>query len=563
MNKLLTKIVGLALGLSMAIGVGVTVGIGSSKEAISVDATGEGESVYKTAKFGSACSGTGSSSTAVSNYTSTNIEQKYNNFSVYINYFNNNGNGWAYAKTGNKTSASVGTIITKEAIDVAITSVDVTIDAITVAKVNSIKLYSSSNNSSWTEEGSFTAATGTKTVTLSDPTEDLYYKIAFDCQQGTSNGLVTVSQVNFNYVPSDDPALTLSDTELTIAKDSTNTFTVEAANLTDQLTVTSGDTSKVTVDSISPTPANPTEDGTYTVTLGGAAVTTSAVTITVASAADSLSKTLTASVEQIVEYPQITDGMTNGTYVLYYSGKAMNTTVTNNRLQYEEVTPSNNKIQDPADNIIWKVRKASADYYNLYNAVEGKYAAATSSNNQAQMLEDGADDKALWTITGTNSFEFVNKARDAAGVNNKYLRNNGGYGFACYATGTGGALSLYGFHEDVLTVTSNSATVDKGSNTTVTLGVTNPQGTATYSASSGDTSIATVSVSGTTLTINGVGVGTTTVTASLLIDSVAVDFVEIEVTVNSSVDLDEIVIKADGSEVAGQTVHLSQGNNLS
>ncbi|MBP5643098.1 MAG: T9SS type A sorting domain-containing protein, partial [Bacteroidales bacterium] len=68
---------------------------------------------------------------------------------------------------------------------------------------------------------------------------------------------------------------------------------------------------------------------------------------------------------------------------------------------------------------------------------------------QAQMLADGTDDKAQWTVTGNGTYEFENKARAAGSdPNNKWLRKNGTYGFACYATSTGDALSLYKKVED-------------------------------------------------------------------------------------------------------------------
>ena len=99
-------------------------------------------------------------------------------------------------------------------------------------------------------------------------------------------------------------------------------------------------------------------------------------------------------------------------------------------------------IIDPDDAIVWHIAK-SGDYWTIYNESEGKYLASTGAKNKAQLLADGTDDKALWTITMTNGkFEFVNKANAAAGVNSN-LRNNTIYGFACYATSTGGALSLY------------------------------------------------------------------------------------------------------------------------
>lgn len=131
--------------------------------------------------------------------------------------------------------------------------------------------------------------------------------------------------------------------------------------------------------------------------------------------------------------------LAEGDYIIYYDGKAMNTTITKDRLQYAEVTPEEGVITTDNEAIVWHIAK-SGDYWTIYNAKAGKYAAGTGAANKAQLLADGTDDKALWTSTG--KFEFVNKANAAAEVNAN-LRNNGTYGFACYSTTTGGALSLY------------------------------------------------------------------------------------------------------------------------
>ena len=110
-----------------------------------------------------------------------------------------NGNGYGQVKFGRKNVASVGYITTNANYSEAITKVELTIDAITSSKINSIKLYTSTNNSAWTEAGSFTKATGVQTVSISSPTVDLYYKIEFDCASGTANGLITVSKVDYYY----------------------------------------------------------------------------------------------------------------------------------------------------------------------------------------------------------------------------------------------------------------------------------------------------------------------------------------------------------------------------
>ena len=141
------------------------------------------------------------------------------------------------------------------------------------------------------------------------------------------------------------------------------------------------------------------------------------------------------------DYELYSGSLTEGDYIIYYDGYAMNTTVTSDRLQYEEVTPDDDVITTTDESIIWHVA-ASGDYWTIYNANADAYAASTGAKNKAQMLADGTDDKSLWTVSGTSTYEFVNKQNTANSVNAN-LRNNGTYGFACYATSTGGALSLY------------------------------------------------------------------------------------------------------------------------
>lgn len=115
-----------------------------------------------------------------------------------MNNFNNNNNGWNLVKCGSKKAASVATIITASAIPEAIKTVTITIDAITAASINSIKLYVSDSSSfGSTEAGTFTAAKGDQSVVIASPANNKYYKIEVDCKQGSSNGLLTLSKLVF------------------------------------------------------------------------------------------------------------------------------------------------------------------------------------------------------------------------------------------------------------------------------------------------------------------------------------------------------------------------------
>ena len=143
-----------------------------------------------------------------------------------------------------------------------------------------------------------------------------------------------------------------------------------------------------------------------------------------------------------VKYTAEADGtIAEGDYLVVYNGKAMKAAVVSGRLSYAEVTAENDAIANPDEALVWHIA-ASDTYYTLYNASTKSYAAGTGVKNKAQLLADGTSDEALWTGSGTDAFEFVNKANTAKKVNAN-LRSNGTYGFACYAASTGGALTLY------------------------------------------------------------------------------------------------------------------------
>lgn len=138
------------------------------------------------------------------------------------------------------------------------------------------------------------------------------------------------------------------------------------------------------------------------------------------------------------------DELIEGDYLVVYEGKAMKASVASKRLAYSDVTVNNNTIANSDESIVWHISQ-SGNYWTIFNENNNKYAASTGAKNQAQLLDNGSDDNSLWTVTkaaDASTFEFVNKANSTANVNAN-LRNNGTYGFACYAASTGGPLSLY------------------------------------------------------------------------------------------------------------------------
>ena len=206
-----------------------------------------------------------------------------------------------------------------------------------------------------------------------------------------------------------------------------------------------------------------------------------------------------------------------GDYIIVYNNGAMNTTIDNGRLQTTDVTPSNNVITTDNAAIIWHIAP-SGNYYTIYNAGAQKYAASTGAKNKAQLLADGTDDMSLWSVTTGTTFDFTNKKNTANEVN-ATLRYNSGYGFACYSTQTGGALSLYkrtssttSSKQDVtMSFSPSSVEITQGDTFTAPTLTTDPTNL-TVSYSSSNQSVATVNTSTGAVTI--VGTGTTTITAN-------------------------------------------------
>ena len=163
--------------------------------ALTASLTATADTVYKTLTFSAETNSQG-----VSSY-SKNWYATIDGFQWDIKYFNNNNNDWNYVKCGSQNTASTATIQTNKKIDKAITQVVVTIDAITAEYITSINLKTATANSfsdaSIKETISLTATTGAQTVTITQPEENLYYRLDFNCKQGKKNGFVQISKVEY------------------------------------------------------------------------------------------------------------------------------------------------------------------------------------------------------------------------------------------------------------------------------------------------------------------------------------------------------------------------------
>ena len=285
----------------------------------------------------------------------------------------------------------------------------------------------------------------------------------------------------------EEPALSATPTEIdfgTVYQGTTvadKTVAVNFANLTGAVTYSGLSTPFSATGAISAT------GDKITILADASTIGAYSQTLTIASTADSKTAEVTVKMN-VVEKPAPTGTFTlhtgeliEGDYVIYYSGKAMKAEVASDRLQYVEVTPSNNEIVDPAAAAIWHIAKSGANW-TVYNNNKG-YAAGTGTKSEAGLVANLTGDnanKAAWTVTASgNAYEFVNVWNKSKSVNAN-LRNNTTYGFACYATSTGGALSLYRkagtkYNVTVSSTTNGSVTANPTSaeaGTTITLTVT-------------------------------------------------------------------------------------------
>lgn len=139
--------------------------------------------------------------------------------------FNSNkwDKSWKYIRCGSKKDASVASI-TSPAIDQPISNIVLTIDNITKAKINSIKLQvaTDADCKNVTEEIPAKIEDGDLIFKPTNSAANNYYKFVFDCQKGgSSNGLIQVSKIAY-YKVGDAPEIVditnTAETAYTITK---------------------------------------------------------------------------------------------------------------------------------------------------------------------------------------------------------------------------------------------------------------------------------------------------------------------------------------------------------
>lgn len=164
----------------------------------------------------------GTEGKAVSSYTATWTATIGEDIWTIANFNTNKWNNWKYIRCGRRNVASVASI-TSPAIDQPISNIVLTIDKITKDKITSIKLQvaTDADCKNVTEEISAKIEDGDLIFKPTKSAANNYYKFVFDCQAGSSNGLIQVSKIAY-YKVGDAPEIVditnTAETAYTIAK---------------------------------------------------------------------------------------------------------------------------------------------------------------------------------------------------------------------------------------------------------------------------------------------------------------------------------------------------------
>ena len=326
----------------------------------------------------------------------------------------NSKNNWTYVKCGSRNAAYTATITTHDAISENIQSVSVTIDAITVNSITSIKLYTSVDGTEYTEAGSFARAVGDQTVSLTNSNANSFYKIEFVCQKGSSNGLAQVSKVVYKTGTVDPnkpaaPTFTPDGGEV----DANSTVTIAGDDKTLSLKYWFGDDE---------TAATTVTGSTATVTITEAC-TLNAVAIgegDVESVVKTASYTLTPAINT---YKQITTELTSGKYVFMCGENFVNPVLVSNRCNFtDDFTKTEDQIVASEK---YEFTITVDGEYATIQGVDGKYLGINAAgNNYFTQGTDASTNNFKWKFTVDNGVVTFTSAIADTNVLAQHMGNN-------------------------------------------------------------------------------------------------------------------------------------------
>ena len=168
-----------------------------------------------------------------------------------------------------------------------------------------------------------------------------------------------------------------------------------------------------------------------------------------------------------------TGEVTDGYYIIVSNGVAMNNQTSKNRLQYDDVTISNDIIQAESNaRYVWYISSEGNGTYTIKNANNNYYVASTGTKNQATTRNTTIDDKDKWYITNNETTWSIENVHNKTNSINYTIRRNDTYGFACYAASTGTGPILYKKTEAPTKTVTGLAISGTASNTTYYVGDT-------------------------------------------------------------------------------------------
>lgn len=115
---------------------------------------------------------------------------------------NNFDGAWDYVRFGTKEGDSTGTITTDSPFAEAIAESAITIDKVTIASIDSIKLLVSTSADFKTNTTSYNVnvAEGEQTTKITTPVANAYYKYEINCKKASKNGPIQISKITFTTV---------------------------------------------------------------------------------------------------------------------------------------------------------------------------------------------------------------------------------------------------------------------------------------------------------------------------------------------------------------------------
>lgn len=138
---------------------------------------------------------------AVNDYVST-WKNTSDNLKFTIVNGNNFDGAWDYVRFGTKRGDSTGTITTDSPFAEAIAESAITIDKVTIASIDSIKLLVSTSADFKTNTTSYNVnvAEGEQTTKITTPVANAYYKYEINCKKESKNGPIQISKITFTTV---------------------------------------------------------------------------------------------------------------------------------------------------------------------------------------------------------------------------------------------------------------------------------------------------------------------------------------------------------------------------